>query len=90
MVENASVIEKELRRKLFTKHLKMKQQFLEEDMEYIDDAKSYWELIESEVDLETESSIEKLFKLVGIGLFDSGLDDHGFVSFEFQTVIDSL
>ncbi len=35
--------------------------------------------------VEEPSAIDHLFKLVAIGLADSGLDECGFSSFEFQT-----
>jgi hypothetical protein len=44
----------------------------------------YWEEIERQVPVEEPSAIDHLFKLVAIGLADSGLDECGFSSFEFQ------
>lgn len=45
----------------------------------------YWKKVEKQVAFEEPSAIDQLFKLVGVGLADSGLDECGFSSFEFQT-----
>ncbi len=44
----------------------------------------YWEEVERRVPVEEPAAIDHIFKLVGIGLADSGLDGCGFSSFEFQ------
>jgi hypothetical protein len=45
---------------------------------------TYWKEIERRVPVDESSAIDHLFKLVGIGLAGSGLDECGFSSFEFQ------
>ncbi len=82
---NASVIESNLRRKLFAYHSKSLTQFLDE---YLPDSKpiqKYWKQIEAEVPIHEAVAIDRLFKLVRIGIADTGLDECGFCSYEFQT-----
>ena len=82
---NASAIESHLRRKLFAYHTKSLTQFLEE---YLPDSKAiqkYWRQIESEVAIHEAVAIDRLFKLVRIGIADTGLDECGYCSYEFQT-----
>jgi len=85
ILEHHQQIEASLRRKLYARHTKFLQQLhgevLPEDKQY----QKYWKSIESQVKWDDPSAIDHLFKLVAIGLADSGLDDCGFSSFEFQT-----
>ena len=57
----------------------------EEDSPHVPELQKYWKKIEKLVPFEDPSAIDQLFKLVGVGLADSGLDVCGFSSFEFQT-----
>jgi hypothetical protein len=86
ILAHPAAIEAALRRKLLAWHRKQMAQFREEDLpgappEY----QKYWKVVERQVALGEPSAVDHLFKLVGIGLADSGLDDCGFSSFEFQT-----
>ncbi|NND96921.1 MAG: hypothetical protein HKN47_06285 [Pirellulaceae bacterium] len=85
IIANAEAVETSLRQKLLAQHLKAKKQFLEEDMSYVDKAPAYWKQIQDKIDWDDVSAIEHLYKLVGIGLLDTGLDECGFSSFEFQS-----
>lgn len=85
VVENAAEIEAALRRKLFAQHLKDQKRFLEDDLPDYEEAQSYWEQIKDRIDWSDPSAVDHLYKLVGIGLLDDGLDECGFTSFEFQT-----
>ncbi|MFI4848463.1 MAG: DUF6985 domain-containing protein [Gimesia chilikensis] len=78
-------IETSLRRKLFAQHQKAHKQFLEEYLPDDRKTQNYWKKIENELDWQDASAIDQLYKLVGIGLVDNGLDECGFSSFEFQT-----
>ncbi len=83
--DNANAIESNLRRKLFAYHIKSLTQFLDE---YLPDSKpiqKYWKQIEAEVPIREVVAIDRLFKLVRIGLADTGLDKCGYSSYEFQT-----
>ena len=84
ILANAAAIEAALRRKLFAWHKKSLAQFRDEDLPHVKELQEYWEEIERQVPVEEPSAIDHLFKLVGIGLADSGLDECGFSSFEFQ------
>ena len=86
ILANPAAIEAALRRKLFAWHGKQMASFLAEDLpgappEY----QKYWAAVAKQVALGEPSAVDRLFKLVSIGLADSGLDDCGFCSFEFQT-----
>lgn len=85
ITENAPAIEVSLRRKLFAQHLKSFTQFVEEDLPGYKPAQAYWKKIETKLNWSDPSAIDHLYKLVGIGLIDTGLDECGFSSFEFQT-----
>ncbi|WP_165252192.1 DUF6985 domain-containing protein [Paludisphaera soli] len=85
ILANAVAIEVALRRKLFAWHTKSLAQFRDEDLPNDESLQEYWKGIERQVPVEEPSAIDHLFKLVGIGLADSGLDETGFSSFEFQT-----
>lgn len=84
-MDNAKAIEASLRRKLFAQHLKNQKKFLEEDLPDFEDLQDYWKQIKDKLDWNDASAIDHLYKLVGIGLIDHGLDECGFSSFEFQT-----
>jgi hypothetical protein len=85
LLANAAVIEIALRRKLYGWHKKQMASHLEEDLPDLPDLQKYWKKIEKQVPFEEPLAIDQLFKLVGVGLADSGLDECGFSSFEFQT-----
>lgn len=85
IVNHTHTIETALRRKLFAWHGKQLAQFREDDLPHVPEYQKYWNVVESMVAMEQPSAVDQLFKLVGIGLTDSGLDDCGFTSFEFQT-----
>lgn len=85
ILEHAEVIEAALRRKLFVWHLKRLAQFREEDLPHVPEFKKYWKKIEAEVAVDEPSAVDRFFKLAAISLTDSGLDECGFSSFEFQT-----
>lgn len=85
IVAHAGKIELALRRKLLAWHLKHLNQFRDEELPESKPHQKYWKVIEASVTLEDASAIDSLFKLVGIGLADTGLDKSGFCSFEFQT-----
>jgi hypothetical protein len=78
-------VEAALRRKLFAWHAKRMAQFRDEDLPHDPEYQKYWKVVGRQVALGDPSAVDQLFKLVGIGLADSGLDDCGFSSFEFQT-----
>ncbi|WP_309723198.1 hypothetical protein [Armatimonas sp.] len=85
ILAHAPTIEIALRRKLFAWHLKRLAQFRDEDLPHVPEYQKYWTVIAQQVAVEEPAAVDQFFKLVGIGLTDSGLDDHGFSSFEFQT-----
>ena len=82
---NTAAVEAALRRKLFAWHVKQLDQFREEYLPNDKSVQKYWKVIEGQVLMEDVSAIDVLFKLVGVGLADHGLDECGFSSFEFQT-----
>ena len=86
LLAHPAAVEAALRRKLLAWHGKRMASFLAEDLpgappEY----QKYWKVVERRVVLGEPSAVDHLFKLVGVGLADSGLDECGFSSFEFQT-----
>lgn len=85
IVANAAAIETALRRKLFAWHKKQLAQFRDEDLPNVKTLLKHWKEIERQVPVDDPSAIDHLFKLIAIGLADSGLDECGFSSFEFQT-----
>lgn len=85
ILAHAPAIEVALRRKLFAWHGKRMAQHREEDLPHVKSLQAYWKEIEKRVPLEAPAAVDHLFKLVGVGLADSGLDECGFSSFEFQT-----
>ncbi|MFO0891711.1 MAG: hypothetical protein U0790_21525 [Isosphaeraceae bacterium] len=85
LVDHAATIEARLRRKLLAHHARSMRQFVDEDLPADNRLRKSWKDIEGRVNLRDDSAIDHLFKLVGIGLADSGLDDCGFTSFEFQS-----
>lgn len=84
ILENASAIEKSLVKKLMAIHTRSLTQFLEEEMPDVPEFQKHWEEI-SRVIPNPEESITSFFKLVGVSLATSGLDECGFVGFEFQS-----
>lgn len=85
ITDNADAIEASLRKKLIALHRKSFVQFQEDDLPDYEEAQGYWKQIEGKLDWNDPSAIDHLYKLVGIGLLDNGLDECGFSSFEFQT-----
>lgn len=85
LLANPAAIEAALRRKLFAWHKKRMAQFRDEDLPHARALQKSWKEIERQVAVEEPAAVDQLFKLVGIGLADSGLDECGFSSFEFQT-----
>lgn len=85
IIGRSDAIEAALRRKLFAWHRKQLSQFSDEDLPHVRGLQKYWKVVERQVAMEEPSAVDRLFNLVGIGLADSGLDDIGFSSFEFQT-----
>ena len=85
LLANATGIEIALRRKLYAWHKKRMAEHREEDLPHVPELQKYWKKIEKQVPFEDPSAIDQLFKLVGVGLADSGLEVCGFSSFEFQT-----
>jgi len=84
LLANAAAIEAALRRKLFAWHKKQLARFRDEDLPNVKPLQKYWKEIERRVPVEEPLAVDHLFKLVAIGLADSGLDECGFSSFEFQ------
>lgn len=85
ILAHPAAIEAALRRKLFAWHGKRMKQHLDEDLPHVPALQKYWKAVERQVALGEPTAVDQLFKLVGIGLADSGLDECGFSSFEFQT-----
>ena len=85
LLAHPAAVEAALRRKLLAWHVKRLAQFREEELPHDPEYQKYWKVVERQVALGEPSAVDRLFKLVGIGLADSGLDDCGFSSFEFQT-----
>jgi len=85
ILDQPQLVEASLRRKLFALHSRFYKQFQEEVLPEGRQFRKYWKAIESLVKWDDPSAVDHLFKLVAIGLADSGLDDCGFSSFEFQT-----
>ena len=85
LTANAAAIEIALRRKLYAWHKKQMAQHREEDLPHSPEYQNYWKKIEKQVSFEEPLAIDQLFKLVRVGLADSGLDECGYSAFEFQT-----
>lgn len=85
ILAHSAAIEVALRRKLFAWHGKQMKQHLDEDLPPVANLQKYWKVCEQQVAMGEATAVDRLFKLVGIGLADSGLDECGFSSFEFQT-----
>jgi hypothetical protein len=85
ILDHRERIEVALRRKLFARHTKYLRQLLDEELPGATHLQKHWKKIESRVRWDDPSAVDHLFKLVAVGLADSGLDDCGFSSFEFQT-----
>jgi hypothetical protein len=85
ILAHSVAVEAALRRKLFAWHVKQMARFLEEDLpDAPPEYQKYWTVVGRQVALGDLSAVDHLFKLVGIGLAGSVLDDCGFSSFEFQ------
>lgn len=85
LLANAAGVERALRRKLYAWHAKRLAQHRGEDLPHVPALQKYWKKIEPQVPFGEPAAVDHLFKLVGVGLADSGLDECGFSSFEFQT-----
>jgi hypothetical protein len=85
ILAHPAAVEAALRRKLFAWHGKQMARFREDDLPHDRGYQKYWKVAARQVAMEEPAAVDHLFKLVGIGLADSGLDDCGFSSFEFQT-----
>lgn len=85
ILANPAAIEAALRRKLFAWHGKRMAQHRDEDLPHVKALQKYWKEVERRVPVEEPAAVDHLFKLVGVGLADSGPDECGFSSFEFQT-----
>lgn len=85
VLEHRDAIETSLRRKLFAYHSKSLKQLHEEVLPDGGEYLEHWKTMESRLTWDDPSAVDHLFKLVAIGLADSGLDECGFSSFEFQT-----
>lgn len=85
IADEALAVEASLRRKLYALHQKSLKQFIEEILPDFRRMKNYWNAIEDKLDWHDSSAVDHLYKLVGVGLVDNGLDECGFSSFEFQT-----
>lgn len=86
LVENASAVEEKLKAKLAADQAQGLA-LLNEEIEDGGPYEDHWKMIQSKIP-NAESAIDKFFKLVAIVLDASGLDDHAFVGFEFQTAWD--
>jgi hypothetical protein len=85
IVEHPQEVEASIRRKLFAHHSKSLQQFREEALPESKELQKYWKKLEDTVEWDAPSAVDQLFKLVAVVLADSGLDEVGFCSFEFQS-----
>jgi hypothetical protein len=85
IVEHPQQLETSLRRKLFAHHSKSLKQFRDEALPESKELQKYWRTIEDRVKWDAPSAVDHLFKLLAVVLADSGLDDVGFCSFEFQS-----
>jgi hypothetical protein len=85
LLANTAAIEIALRRKLYAWHKKSMTQHCEEELPHSAELQKYWKNIEKQVPFDEPAAIDQLFKLVGVGLADGGLDECGFTSYEFQT-----
>lgn len=83
LLANATTIQEKLLVKLAAIQAKDVIQ-LKEEIEEGGPYAEHWDMIRSDIP-NAETSTEKFFKLVAIVLDASGLDDHAFVGFEFQT-----
>lgn len=85
ILEHRELVEASLRRKMFAYHSNSLKQFHEEILPEGGEYEKYWKSIEGQIKWDDPSAVDRLFKLVSIGFADSGLDEIGFSSFEFQT-----
>ena len=82
---NTSIIEAALCRKLMSIHQINLNKFLHEDLPELEEVQAFWPKIQHLINWDDASAFMRMYKLVGIGLIDDGLDECGFTSFEFQT-----
>jgi hypothetical protein len=85
ILAHPAAIEAALRRKLFAWHGKRMAQFRDDELPHDPEYQAYWTVVEEQVALGEPTAVDHLFKFVGVGLADSGPDECGFSSFEFQT-----
>jgi hypothetical protein len=85
IIDNVAAIEASLRRKLLAQHLKFHKEFHDDVLPDDRRVQNYWKKIQDKLDWNDASAIDHLYKLVGIGLVDNGLDECGYSSFDFQT-----
>ena len=86
LVANSALVEHKLAQKLTF----IQRQCLDQLAEEIAEGGPYadqWEIIRSKVP-SPETELNRFYKLVAITLAPTGLDDHGFIGFEFQTAWD--
>jgi hypothetical protein len=86
LVENASTIEVALRRKLVSIQANCIVQ-MEEELADGAPYQDHWDMIQRAIP-NPATEIDRFYKLVGITLATTGLDECGFVGFEFQTAWD--
>lgn len=86
LLENASVIESALRRRLVSVQAASISQ-MDEELADGGPFQEHWDMIQRAIPNPT-TNIDRFFKLVGICLATTGLDECGFVGFEFQTAWD--
>lgn len=87
LVGNSEVVGAKLVKKLASTHKKIVREFVEEEMPGSRALQSHWKAICESIE-KPEEDVEKFFKLVGISLATSGLDECCFVGFEFQSAWD--
>ncbi len=83
LLANAEAVEEKLRAKLASAQAQGLA-FLQEEVEDGGPYEDHWKMIQSKIP-NAEVAVDKFFKLVAIVLDGSGLEDHAFVGFEFQT-----
>ncbi|QDU21752.1 hypothetical protein [Urbifossiella limnaea] len=77
ILAHPAAVEAALRRKLFAWHGKRMAQFRDEELPHDPEYQAYWKVVEEQVALGEPAAVDHLFKLVGVGLADSGLDECG-------------
>lgn len=87
LLSNASLIEEKLTQKLSRIHIRCLSQFLEEELPGNPSFRKHWAKILA-ANPDAESSPDRFFKLVGICLLSSGLEECAFTTYEFQSAWD--